>query len=306
MTQNRRRTRRQKQMQKWIFYPLQAVGVYLIYLFFRCFSIDRASWIGAAIGRFLGRTLAISRKARRNIELAFPEKTAQEHQEILTGMWDNLGRVMAEYAHLQRCDLNRFEVVNLHHLDQFIEHEQSVFFISGHFANWEMFPVITALIGLKAHFIYRHANNPYTENLMMRIRKRSGVEFTRKGVDGARQVVRAIKEKIFIGLLVDQKDNRGISVPFMGRDAMTGPAVAALALHYHVPIIMTHVERIPESARFKVTVEEPFYVELDGQSKDQAIMKTMTRINARLEDWIRLNPAQWLWLHRRWGHLKDT
>jgi len=57
-----------------------------------------------------------------------------------------------------------------------------------------------------------------------------------------------------------------------------------------------------DGCRFHITVEPPwtFTKSTDGTPTEEDVRAAMTRVNARLEDWIRERPGQWLWMHRRW------
>ncbi len=99
-------------------------------------------------------------------------------------------------------------------------------------------------------------------------------------------------------MLVDQKLNDGIAVPFFGRDAMTAPALAQLALRFRCPVVPARVERLG-GARFRLTIYPPMGLP-DSGDHDADVSETMRRVNAHFEDWIRARPEQWLWLHRRW------
>ena len=99
-------------------------------------------------------------------------------------------------------------------------------------------------------------------------------------------------------MLVDQKMNDGIAVPFFGRDAMTAPAIAELSMRYKCPIIPVRVERT-KGAYFKVTVYPPLNNDTHtDKNTDSKII--MTKINELLESWIEERPEQWLWIHKRW------
>src|SRR4029450_11520407 len=66
----------------------------------RYFDPDKtANFFGRAT-RFIGRRLREDRIGRENLNAAFPEKSPEEIETILSGVWDNLGRIGAEFAHL--------------------------------------------------------------------------------------------------------------------------------------------------------------------------------------------------------------
>src|SRR5690606_19539435 len=119
-----------------------------------------------------------------------------------------------------------------------------------------------------------------------------------KGQEGARQSVKFLKEGTSISMLVDQKMNEGIPVPFFGREAMTATAIARLALKFECPIVPVQVERL-RGVKCRVTYYPPLTVPETG-TMDEKIMHIMTQINQMLETWIRKRPEQWLWVHNRW------
>lgn len=281
----------QRRFKRIVAYPLQAVLVYALYGFFRIMPVDMASAVGGFIGRSIGPRLGASKKVRRNLALALPELEADP---VVRGMWDNLGRVMAEYAHLGAFGDSRVEVVGKEHVLDLYQQKRPFIMAAGHFANWEVLPVTIARYDIDAQLIYRHANNPYVEKLMQHARSPGGKRFARKGVAGARSVHGALRHHEPIAMLVDQKHNRGLAIPFFGRPAMTATAVAELALKYQAPILLGRCERL-NGARFRITMQPPLYAD------EYTVEEILTRINAALEEWVRARPEQWLWLHKRWS-----
>ena len=96
-------------------YAFETVAAYLIYGFFWLLPVSAASDLGGFLMRHIGPRMGITRVARKNLELAFPEKPAAQLQLIIIGMWDNLGRVIAEYPHLRKI-WSRVELVGAEHL----------------------------------------------------------------------------------------------------------------------------------------------------------------------------------------------
>lgn len=281
---------------------VQAIGAWLILGLFRLLPLDLASTIGGWLGRTIGPCLAINGRARRNIALALPELSAAEIDRVIRGMWDNLGRVVAEYPHLHelRCyEGDRIEVVGVENIDLLLTDNIGGIIFSGHLGNWEIGGLSTSQRGLPVAQAYRAPNNPLIDRMIFRIRERSidGARFP-KGVQGGRQLARYIREGGHMGILVDQKFNEGIPVPFFGRDAMTMTAMASFALKYGCPVIPGRVER-RTGARFRITLFPPMEIISTGD-RDADIAATMRRVNEYLEGWIRDAPEQWLWLHRRW------
>ena len=118
-----------------------------------------------------------------------------------------------------------------------------------------------------------------------------------KGKEGAKQLIYSLKKGISIGLVIDQKMNDGIKVPFFNKPAMTSDALAQLCLRIKSLVVPVEVERI-KNTNFKITFHDPLKITKNGKSKTP--VQIMTEVNLIMEKWIRKNPGQWLWLHRRW------
>lgn len=285
----------------WLSYSAQALVAYPLFWLVRLLPMDWASGLGGWLGCTLGPRLGVSRRARHNLGRAFPDKNETEIEAIVRGMWENLGRTIFEFPHLHRLDTyaadDRVEVVGADHIDRLKDDGQPGIFFSGHFANWEVQALTVAHRGLPIHLIYRAPNNPLVERLFHH-RRPAGCELLPKGSEGARRALKLLRDGEHLGMLVDQKMNDGIAVPFFGRDAMTAPAVAQFALRYACPVVPVRVERLA-GFRFRVTHHDPITL-VGGDDRQADIHAFMTRINAYLENWIRQRPEQWLWLHRRW------
>ena len=239
-------------------YRMEAAGFFSVIGFFRLFDIDRASAIGGWIGRkIVGRTF-LSRRALRNLQTAYPEKSQAEIAAILNTMWDNLGRVMAEYAHLDeicwRTANSRITVTGLENLENAKARGKGLVLLSAHFANWEIMPIAAREYGVTGGIIVRNANNPIVSRWLDALRSRKGMpEQISKGAQGTRRVFTLLRKGETILLLADQRASEGIRVPFFGRDAFTTPAPASLALKLGAVIVPVSNRRL-SGARFHMHV----------------------------------------------------
>lgn len=282
---------------RYLGYPLEAALLYFIYGIFAVLPLDAASALGGWIGRTVGPRLRTSRKALRNIQRALPDASPARHDEILLGSWDNLGRVMAEYAHLDEV-WRRTEMIGAETVRQMAQTKTPSLFFSAHIANWEINIMGATRNGLPVTAVYRRPNNPAASRLIDHVRAVTGSRFVPKGRDGAREVMATLRERGSVCMMIDQKMNDGIPVPFFGRDAMTAPAIAHLALRFDCAIIPALTERLG-GAHFRLTVFPPMEVPKTG-NRDADVRAMMVKINALVEEWVRARPEQWLWLHRRW------
>ena len=264
--------------------------------------IGVASGLMGGIARTIGPLLSASRRARRRLEIALPGLGEAEYRRIIRGMWDNLGRVVGEYAHLGRFDCfapgGPVEVLGTEHVAAAAATGRPIIFVSGHLGNWELGYLAARQYGLDVAPVYRAINNPAVEAAMLRVRRAADVEPIAKGAAGARKIIAWLKAGRALTMLIDQKMNDGIAVPFFGRDAMTAPAAAELALRHDAALMPARVERLG-GVRFRVTVLPPLDLVRTGD-RHADVRETMARLNRQLEDWIRATPEQWFWVHRRW------
>jgi len=287
--------------------PCETAGLYVVHFVFNSLPLDTASTLGAAVARTIGPHLGVSRRARHNLARVFPEMSREQIETTVREMWDNLGRVVAELPHLPRIKVfagetspgaSRVEIVGLEHVDAARAAGRRILFFTAHFGNWEIGPLAMMRHGLPLHIVYRQSNNPWADRLFLNGRRGVVASLIPKGAEGARQIITALQKGGSAGMLVDQKMNDGIKVPFMGRDAMTAPALAQLALKFDCAVIPSVVERLG-GARYRLTFEPPLPLPHSG-NRHADILALMTEVNRRMEAWIRKRPGQWLWLHRRW------
>ncbi|MBV8777148.1 MAG: lauroyl acyltransferase [Alphaproteobacteria bacterium] len=268
----------------------------------RALPLDWASAVGGRLARWIGPRLGVNKRARLNLRAALPELSEAEIDTVVRGMWDNLGRVVFEYPHLPGLTAfgpgGRVEVVGVEHIDRAVAAGRQIILVAGHLGNWEIAPIAAEQYGLSVVHAYRAANNPLVDRMIVGLRPGKITEFVSKGTQASRRLVAALREGKHLGMLADQKMNDGMPVPFFGRDAMTADALARLALRYDCDIIPVRSERL-RGAHFRLTVT-PVLELPDIKDRQAAIAAVMAAVNARLEEWIRDRPEQWLWVHRRW------
>jgi KDO2-lipid IV(A) lauroyltransferase len=268
----------------------------------RLFPIDSVSDFGARLFRAVGPLTPAHRVAERNLRIAFPEAGDGEIERLLRAQWTELGRTLAEFAIVDRivADTGRLEVEGVERLQAIADGAGPVVFISGHFSNFELMAAAMVRAGVKVQVTYRAMNNPYVDARVRRVRYRYGVRlFAPKGLEGARELMRALERGESVALMNDQKFNGGVAAPLFGVTAHTAPGPSTFALRFGVPLQPLSVQRVGEGARFKVIVHEPIRLE-DTGDRAADIEAGVRRINAFVEDRVRDRPGEWFWVHRRW------
>lgn len=279
-------------------YILEAVPVFLFYGLCAVLPLGAASGFGGWLARTIGPLMGVSRRAENNLRRAMPELDSRQRRRIIRGMWDNLGRVAAEYPHMAAMFASgRIGGDHAEALRAMRAQNKGGLIISGHLGNWELGALVSGAFDVPMAVLYRAPNNPYVDWLIRRARLHTAGQVYAKGATGTLGLMRHLRAGGYSGILIDQKLNEGIMVPFFGLPAATTTAPAEMAMRFGLPIIVARVVRL-QGARFAVecrTVAVP----RTADRRADAVALT-TALTAQLEVWIREHPEQWLWLHNRW------
>jgi len=249
--------------------------------------------------------MRVSWVARYNLMKAFPEKTPAEIDEIVVNMWDNLMRTFVEYPHSRwLCSHydERIEFVNFERVEALRDDGKGGIFFTAHIGNWEIASMLSVKSGMPLHRIYRQANNPYVEWIFRYFRLGVKGVLVPKGTGGFRQIVDLMRKNGHLAMLIDQKMNEGIWANFFGYRVKTTPSLASLVLKHDYPAIPVRSQRL-KGAYYRVTFEPPLQIEKTGDHQKD-ILRFMEKANKIMENWIREDPAQWLWVHKRWPDSK--
>jgi KDO2-lipid IV(A) lauroyltransferase len=288
-----------------------AVGVVTIALL-KLLRLTNPDTMGNIAGRFMrtvGPLLPENRIGRANLTAAFPEKSATEIDTILGGVWDNLGRIGVEFAHLDRLSdfdpwhperAKRIEVrpSDLDRLLKILEQRRPAIVFAAHFGNWELPAVCAAACKVDTAVLYRRPNNPAIDKWLHNTRAAAMGTLIPTGLDAPMKLANALERGTHVGMLVDQYYSRGVDVTFFGRHTKANPLLARLARHFDCPIYGLRVVRLP-AHRFRAELTEQLQPVRDADGKVD-IAGTTQSIMSVIEGWIREYPEQWLWLHWRW------
>jgi KDO2-lipid IV(A) lauroyltransferase len=281
---------------------LEYIAAWPVYAVLSRMPVNLVSNILGTIGRNVGPRVSLSNRIRDNLRLVWPRISDSEIEKIVRGVCDNFARVNSDYWSLdqiRRDQDNRIEIVGAEHLVALRDTGKSGILLAGHLGNWEMVTLAARMHDLPLTVVYRPFNNPLIDAYVRDWQRGSGVELIMKGRDGARRLTQVLKGDGHTIMLVDVRMNDGVRIPFLGVEAMTPAAPAALALKYDALLVPVRVERTGP-AHFRVTVEEPRSPVNTGD-RNADIAATMSWVNERFGEWIRARPEQWMWFHRRWG-----
>jgi KDO2-lipid IV(A) lauroyltransferase len=246
---------------------------------------------------------------RENLVAAFPGKSPDEIETILRGVWENLGRVGAEFAHLDRMTVLDFErggeadvVYDRIAFERFLAIRDSgkpTLFFAAHLANWEVPALASASYNIRSNLLYRRPNLGAAADAIVKMRAGCMGNLIASGLDAPVRLLHALERGEHVGMLVDQHMVKGVDVVFFGRWAKANPLIAQLARHSGAAIRGVRVVRQADGNSFwgELTDEIALARDADGKVDIQGTMQIITGI---VEGWVREHPEQWLWLHRRW------
>ena len=236
----------------------------------------------------------------KNLNLAFPKKSSIEKKKILRKMWYHFGRVIGEYPHLHKIKIYKnpnLKIIGINNLLDPLKKDKNCIYFSAHIGNWELSSHPLTQNGFKINFVYRALNNKFADDLLKKIRFKYGVKLIKKGAEGAKECIKALKNKENLGMLIDQKMNDGLPVNFFNKIAMTAPAIAKFALKFRCQIVPALCIR-EKGIKYKIEYFKPIqYSFLKKLGSEEKIMLYLNKI---IENWIIEYPDQWIWVHDRW------
>jgi KDO2-lipid IV(A) lauroyltransferase len=292
-----------KNLIRKIRYFLEALISKFGFFLFATVGIKNASNFASFLAKFIGKKIAVNNLARKNITQSLPHLSANEVENVLDGMWDNLGRIVGEFIYISKSSGKDL----LPYVEMDEESKNNIEFIkqnfnggiifSAHIGNWEIGPKIFLENGINVKTVYRPLNNASVDDMTSKIR---GVEMIAKSAKGNKQIINEIKNGNYVIILADQKISDGIWVPFFNRPALTTASIAKLALKYNVPLIPARSIRVGEEFKFLIRVEKPIEFQKTASISEESILSLTTKVNQKLEEWIKEYPSQWFWVHNRW------
>lgn len=301
------RFKRLAQENTWVrtvVWSVDAGAMGLFWLVMKLLGPDRAVAAGSSMMAWVGPRTAKHRHVVGNLKVMFPEYTEPQIQQLARASWGNLGAILADYPHLATIaeDPKRLKLVGDEAPRACLERGEPMIFVTPHLGNWELTAAAGSRSGLSMAVVYSPQQNRILDCLLQFMRRSLGTYFL-SGKGGARQILAAMDKGHSIGMLPDQRVNRGEVLPFFGKDACTTTAPARLALSSGRPLFAARVERL-HGAYFRVTVYDRIVPD-DPEAPERDQVRQMTRqINALFEDWIRQRPEQWLCAKRRWSNGK--
>jgi len=265
--------------------------------------IDADLWMGRSIGRI---AFALNKKRRliayANLKAAFAkEKSPEELRAITKDVYVNLVQTFSEIASLTKVSkdyINRYvEVVNMERIDNAAKSGRGTMLLTAHFGDWELSSLVSAIKGFPITVLAREQKMKHLNELLNRLRESKGCKVVRKGMS-TKNILRELYRKNMVGILSDQDAGKnGTFVSFFGRPTSAHIGPFEIAKHTDSIILPNFIVRV-NGPFHKLYLEE--YIDVRQSEGREGLVDGLQRYMSLLEKYIRMYPAQWLWLHKRW------
>jgi KDO2-lipid IV(A) lauroyltransferase len=265
--------------------------------------VGTVGYLGRRIGMLLPRYVRIG---RRNLALAYPEKTPEERDAILRDSWENMARTAAEYFYIDRIwdyvhgssKPSRLELVGIERFIELANDGKPAIILAAHLGNWELPMVAAARHGLDATALYNRPRNRWIARMVTARRNDTMADLIEAGPGTLHRLAARLEAGRHVGMLVDQHYGLGPKIKLFGHQTTANPIFARLARQIACPVHAVRVIRLPEG-RFRIELTEALVLPRDARGLVD-VQASVQMVADLFEGWVRENPGQWLWVHRRW------
>ena len=284
---------------KYIKYFFEFLFSIFFFIFFKIIGPKLSSNISGKIFEMIGPFFRSKKVIHNNIKRALPEIDETNLKNIENSMWNNYGRIFAEYIFLKDFRYGKLasevQIEGKEILNDIKENNKQVIFISGHLSNFELMAMFIEKSGIKLSAIYRPLNNIFLNGIMESIRKKYICKNQiKKGLAGLKKLIKLKKKNYSTALMIDQRVSEGILSPLFNEKALTTTIPAQLVKKFNIPIVPVYIERI-NGLKFKITINQP--LSFPQNLTQQQITDNLNQI---LEKFILSKPENWIWSHNRW------
>ena len=284
---------------KYIKYFIQFLLTIFSFFIFKILGPNISSKLSGKIFEFIGPFFRSKQTIYSNIRKGFPDINSKNLNNITKLMWNNYGRLFAEYMFIKNFRsgelAKNIQIEGQEILEEIIKSKKQVIFVSGHFSNFELMAMYLEKTGIKLSTIYRPLNNVFLNRIMEKIREKFICKHQiKKGVGGLKKLISLKKNNYSTALMIDQRVSEGILSDLFNQQALTTTIPAQLAKKFNIPVVPVYIERIKD-LNFKISIHDPI-----NFSKKDSVENITHKLNNILGAMILKRPEEWIWSHNRW------
>jgi Kdo2-lipid IVA lauroyltransferase/acyltransferase len=270
-------------------------------------------WLPRPVARTVARSIALlvyrfhprlRRVGLRNLEMAFPEKSPAEREQILKGVYLSLGRLLSEVPKFPEYTLENVDRIAVYdglvHYLEARDRGKGVLFMTAHLGGWEIGSFVHSLHGHWLNIVARKLDNPLLERWVLALRSLHGNRIHDKD-EYARGLLQAMKRGETVGALMDTNMTppQGVFVNYFGRPACTAVGIARVAMRTGAAVLPAFTLWDEALGKYRIRFEPAIPTVCTGDDEADAVANTQN-YTAAIEQAVRTHPDQWLWVHRRW------
>jgi KDO2-lipid IV(A) lauroyltransferase len=285
---------------------LAYLALRLISMILHCFPVNAnlqtAKLLGSALYRFDRKH---RERALGNLRRSLPELSSEQRQALAKRSMQELFMLFVEVLFTTRLlhldtwskyvELHQFEPV----LKLLLKRRQGLLLLTAHYGNFEILGYLLAIFGFPTASVARPLDNPYVSRWLFGVREKLGQRLiVKKGA--TEDVMEEMERHGTVAFVADQNaGTKGMFVDFFGRKASTYKSIGLVAMQYNVPVVVGYARRVNDQFKFVAGVQDVIYPE-DWKDQPDPLRYITQRYTRAIEDFIRLDPGQYWWVHRRW------
>jgi KDO2-lipid IV(A) lauroyltransferase len=287
----------------WLDYLALRVLVFFLYMFDIETNLNFACFLGRLLWKHYHRG---RRRALENLRTSFPEKSEHWLRETGQRSFEHIAMLAIDVLFTPRLvkkynwrDYSRYK--NTERAKWLMQEGRGLLMVAAHYSNFEIIGYLMGLFGFNIYSIARPLDNKFISDYLYGVRKRAGQRIIDK--KGAAELMEKITSNgATLCFIADQDAGRkGIFVDFFGRKASTYKSIGLLAITYNVPIVVGYRRRIDNRFFFEIGVNRIIFPE-EWADKDNQLEWITAEYTKAIEEFVREDPSQYWWLHRRWKH----
>jgi len=283
------------------------IALRILVVFLSFFNIKTNLSTACFLGRLLWKHYHRGRnRALENLRASFPEKSEQWIRQTGQRSFEQIAMLAMDVLFTPRLvkkynwrDYSSYK--NVEKVKWLMQEGKGLLMITAHYGNFEIIGYILGLFGFNIYSVARPLDNKFISKYLYGVRERVGQKILdKKGA--AKQMEEIISSGATLCLIADQDAGRkGIFVDFFGRKASTYKSIGLLAITNNIPIVVGGSRRIDNRFQFEIIVNRIIFPE-EWENKSQPLEWITAEYTNAIEEFVREDPSQYWWLHRRWKH----
>jgi KDO2-lipid IV(A) lauroyltransferase len=287
----------------WLLYLCLRILVVFLYLFDIETNLNTACILGRVLWKYYHRG---RNRALDNLRASFPEKSEQWIWQTGQRSFEQIAMLAIDVLFTPRLvkkynwhNYSRYK--NVERAKWLMKEGNGILMVAAHYSNFEIMGYLLGLFGFNVYSVARPLDNKFINNYLYKVRQQAGQKIVDK--KGAAELMRTISSNgATLCFIVDQDAGRkGIFVDFFGRKASTYKSIGLVAIANNIPIAVGYSRRLDNRFYFEIGINRIIFPE-EWAEKDDPLTWITAEYTKAIEQFVRQDPSQYWWLHRRWRH----